>query len=252
MLRIFLLVFFCACSTLSADMVRVQPKVEFPIIDLNSMISWNSVRSECLPPTEKDPAERCRIQKLGNLGSIDDKKFYFVLYEWFNKNELEEYGKPEYKYPRTNSAVVLFYANQDSPNMLRPFYADRTDLNIGWFEEPKILRGPQGVLLKIPHRSTADANAEVDNILQWQNEGHWQMVDTQSWIEDLQNRLPTGCSVVGETLVNYEQMKASNYLWKPSDENCCPTCGRFSATLAFEEGRLVIKEIQHNLKARLK
>jgi hypothetical protein len=254
MIRILLILSFTVCSTLGADSIRVEPEVEYPIINLNSYHNWESVRSECLPPTEKDPAERCSITKLGDLGKLDDKNFYFVLYEWLDKNEVEEYGKSNFstKYPRTNTAIVLFYSSEIAPNMLRPFYADRTDLNAGWFEEPKLIRGTHGVLLKIPHRSSGTSNnASVDNILTWQGSG-WRLVDTQSWVEDLQTRIPGGCSVIRDTLVDFEEMKASNYLWKESDPNCCPTCGRFSATLALEEGRLVIKDLQHNLKARLK
>ncbi len=253
MLRTFLIVCFSVCSVLAADTVKVQPEFEYPIIDPNSTYSWESVRSECLPPTEKDPAERCTIKKLGDLGQVDNKNFYFTLYEWLDKSEVEEHEKsdPPAKYPRTNTAIVLFYSTKESPNMLRPFYADRTDLNVGWFEEPRIIRGAQGVLLQIPHRGPKTANTEVDSILSWQA-SEWRIIDTQSWVDDLQNRLPEGCSVIRETLVNFESMKASNYLWKASDSNCCPTCGRFSATLALQEDRLVIKNLQHNLKARLK
>jgi hypothetical protein len=253
MIRILLILLFCLHATLGADSVRVLPEVEYPIINVNSLHDWQSVRSECLPGTEKDPVERCQITKLGELGTLDDKNFFFVLYEWLDKKEVEEYGNSKFstKYPRTNTAIVLFYSTEESPNMLRPFYADRTDLNVGWFEEPRLIRGPHGVLLKIPHRGATNPSASVDNILRWEASG-WHLVDTQSWVEDLQTRIPGGCSVLRETLINFEEMKASNYLWKESDPNCCPTCGRFSATLALEEDRLVIKDLQHNLKARLK
>lgn len=253
MIRIFLILSFCLHAALGAESIQVLPEVEYPIINRNSFHSWESVRSDCLPGTEKEPVERCKITKLGELGSIDDKNFYFVLYEWLDKSEVEEYGNSKFstRYPRTNTAVVLFYSTKDSPNMLRPFYADRTDLNVGWFEEPRFIRGGQGLLLKIPHRAATTATASVDNILKWETTG-WRLIDTQSWVDDLETRLPGGCSVIRETLVNFEEMKASNYLWKESDANCCPTCGRFSATLALEEGRLVIKDLQHNLKARLK
>jgi hypothetical protein len=253
MIRILLILLFCLNATLGADSVQVFPEVEYPIINVNSLHDWESIRSECLPGTDKDPVERCKITKLGELGTLEDKNFYFVLYEWLDKTEVEEYENSKFstKYPHTNTAIVLFYSTPESPNMLRPFYADRTDLNVGWFEEPRLIRGQQGVLLKIPHRGTTTASGTMDNILRWETSG-WHLVDTQSWVDDLQTRLPGGCTVLRETLVDFEEMKASNYLWKESDPNCCPTCGRFSATLALEEDRLVIKDLQHNLKARLK
>ncbi len=254
MLRILLILCFFVSTAFSADVMRVQPETEYPIINVNSFHSWDVVRKECLPAKPpKDPVERCTIKKLGDLGQLGDRNLYYVLYEWLDKYEAENYGKSNYptQYPRTNTAVVLFYSDKSSPNMLRPFYADRTDLNIGWFEEPSIIKSAGGVLLQIPHRSASTANAELDNVLLWKDSG-WQLVDTQSWIEDLQSRLPKECTVIRETLVNFQQMKASNYVWRTSDENCCPTCGRFSATLGLEEDRLVIKNLQYNLKARLK
>lgn len=254
MLRRLLILSFCVLMAVEAASVTVQPEVDFPIINLNSMYSWESVRSECLPPTERDPVERCTITKLGQLGVLDGKNFYYALYEWLDKKETEEFKKSNQstKYPRTNTAIVLFYSTKESPNMFRPFYADRTDLNVGWFEEPRLIRGQYGVFLQIPHRSAnPTAPADLDNLLRWEG-SNWRSVDTQSWIDDLQSRVPDGCSVLRGTLVNFEQMKASNYLWKSSDANCCPTCGRFSATLGLEEDRLVIKSLQHNLKARLK
>jgi len=216
MLRIILILCFCVCTAFAAETVRVQPETDYPIINVNSAYSWDTVRKECLPakPPE-DPVERCTIKKLGDLGQLDDKNFYYVLYEWLDKNESEDYGKSNYptQYPRTNTLVVLFYSDKSAPNMLRPFYADRTDLNIGWFEEPRIIKTSSGVLLQIPHRSSSTANAELDNLLIWKN-SVWQIVDTQSWVEDLQSRLPKECTVIRETLVNFEQMKASNYVWR--------------------------------------
>jgi hypothetical protein len=254
MQRILLIVCFCACTAFAAETVRVLPETKYPIINVNSIYSWESVRQECLPPKPpEDTVERCTVKKLDDLGSIDDKNFYYVLYEWLDKYESENYGKSNYPttYPRTNTAVVLFYSDKSAPNMLRPFYADRTDLSVGWFEEPRIIKTSSGSLLQIPHRSFTGANAELDTLLMWKDSG-WQLVDTQSWVEDLQSRLPNECTVVRETLVNFEQMKASNYVWRTSDENCCPTCGRFSATLGLEEDRLVIKNLKYDMKARLK
>ena len=254
MLRNLLSVSCCLFIAFVAESVTVQPEIEYPIINRNSMYSWESIRTECLPPTSKDPVERCSITKLGELGELDGKNFYYVLYEWLDKGEVEELEKSSRpsRYPRSNTAVVLFYSTEESPNMLRPFYADRTDLNVGWFEEPRFIRTQNSVFLQIPHRSaTMSDNVDLDNLLRWQG-SEWRLVDTQSWIEDLETRVPQGCSVIRGTLVNFELMKASNYLWKSSDSNCCPTCGRFYATLGVEEDRLVIKHLQHDMKARLK
>ena len=240
-------------STLfAADRIRVEPEMAYPIIQTNSAYSWQSVRNECLPPTEKEPAKKCNVQKIAELGKVDDKNFYYVLYEWLDQEEVQFLEKSApLKYPRTNTAIVLFYSTKESPNMLHAFYADRTDLNEGWFEEPRLIRRPAEVLLQIPHRGPREANAEVDTILRWKD-SVWRTVDTQSWMDDIQEKLPEGCSVILQTLVNFDQMKASNYLWRPKDEDCCPTCGRFTATLAIEDDKLVIKGLQHNLKARLK
>src|SRR5688500_14491365 len=103
MKKLLVIISFSVCTALAADTVTVQPEVQYPIINRNSLHNWQSVRSECLPATERDPVERCTVTKLGDLGKIDDKNFYFVLYEWLDKKEADDYDKSRVKYPRANT-----------------------------------------------------------------------------------------------------------------------------------------------------
>jgi hypothetical protein len=251
MTKILVLILLCVSSVFAGDLIRVVPKTDYPIIQPDSVFSWTSVRSECLPATESEPAERCTVKKLSDLGRINDINFYYVLYEWLDKEEVAALRKLDrpIQYPRTNTAVILFYSSTTSPNMLHPFYADRTDFNVGWFEEPRMLRTRTDTFLQIPHRGQRTSDVELDTLLRW-DDSKWHLVDTQSWVDDLQSRVPEECSVQTDTLIDFESMKATNYLWRTSDANCCPSCGRFTANLAIDEDRLVITNLKYDMKAR--
>jgi hypothetical protein len=251
MLRILLILCLLAGFAFAEGPVRVTPETDYPIIDLDSAFSLAKIKSECLPARESDPVARCKVKRFGDLGQVEGKNYFFVLYEWLDEQELKDITRTPPPFPRSNTAVLLFYSDQLAPNLLRPFYSDRDDLNTGWFEDPKIFRATNQVFLQIPHRSATTAEGEPDNLLIWQGQ-NWHMIDTQSWMEDLQTRLPDGCSVIGSGSINFLTMRASNMVWKNSDQKCCPTCGKIYADLELQEDRLVIKSVQYDVKARNK
>jgi len=250
MIRIFLI--FCMFSgyVFAEGAVRIVPETNYPIIDLNSRISLAKIKTECLPPQEADPVARCTVKKFGELGQIDGQDYFYVLYEWLDQDELASLTKAvqTVRYPDSNTAVVLFYSDAYAPNILRPFYADRDELNTGWFEEPKITRQAEGILLQVPHRAATSAESEPDTLLIRQDQ-IWHLIDTQSWLEDLQARLPQNCSVIHVPAINLVDMSSVTMVWKDSDDRCCPTCGRIYATLELQEDRLVIKNLRYDVKA---
>lgn len=249
MLRIALILCLMAGFLFAEGPIRVTPETDYPIINRDSAFSLAQIKKECLSAPESDPVARCTVKKFADLGLIEGKNYFYVLYEWLDQQELMEVKRMNPQDTRTNTAVILFYSDPLSPNMLRPFYSDRDDLNTGWFTDPKVLRGANGTFLQIPHKVATSAEGEPDTLLRWQDE-NWRLIDTQSWIEDLQNRLPEDCSVVGNPSMNYLTMDASNMVWKSSDDRCCPTCGKVYTSLELKEDRLVIKSIRYDVKAR--
>jgi hypothetical protein len=248
---IFLILCLLAGSVFAESTIRVVPEMDYPIIDLESGIPLAKIKTECLPPRESDPVARCTVKKFGDLGPVDGKNYFYVLYEWLDQNELEDLTQSNQilRYPHGNTAVILFYSVAEAPNILRPFYSDRNDLNTGWFEEPKFIRRANGIFLQIPHRAATSAETEPDSLLEWREQS-WHVIDTQSWLEDLQARLPQDCSVIQAPSINIIEMNAATMVWKDSDDHCCPTCGKVYSTLVLQEDRLVIKSLRYDVRAR--
>jgi hypothetical protein len=69
-------------------------------------------------------------------------------------------------------------------------------------------------------------------------------IDTQSWLTDLQRRLPEGWGAWKGIYPDFETFAASTPLWQAGDGNCCPTAGRADLTLGLRNGRLVIRELE--------
>src|SRR6185503_12602386 len=135
MIRLSLILLLLASFSFADGPIRVTPQTDYPIIDLDSAFSLATIKKECLPPRQSDPVARCTVKRFGELGQVEGKKYFYVLYELLDEQELRDVTRAVPQYPRTNTAVLLFYSDQLAPNLLRPFYSDRDDLNTGWFQE---------------------------------------------------------------------------------------------------------------------
>ena len=249
MKRIALILCLIAGSVFAQTKIQVLPETEYPIIDRSTAISVMQARTQCLPPTESDPVARCTVKKFGDLGTVEGVKYSYVLYEWLDKDEVSDYKSDKFThYPQTNTVIILFYSDSMAPNMLHPFYSDRNDFGTGWFEEPKLLHRDEGMFLQIPHRTSASADSEPDMLLTWRDNA-WRLIDTQSWLEDLQSRLPQDCTVIHTPAINFVELSTSTMVWKAADDRSRPTCGKINAKLALEDDHLVIHSLQYDVKA---
>jgi len=249
MKRIVLIFCLIAGSVFAQTKIQVSPETVYPIIDRASAVSLTDAKTKCLPPTEQDPVARCIVKKFGSLGSVEGTSYFYVLYEWLDKDELSDYKSSKFvHYPESNTVLILFYSDSSSPNMLRPFFSDRNDFGTGWFEDPRLMHRGEGMFLQIPHRTASSADIEPDMLLNWQDQG-WHVIDTQSWLEDLQARLPQDCSVIHTPAINFTEMTTTTMVWKGSDDRSKPTCGKINAKLGIQKDKLVIQSLQYDVKA---
>jgi hypothetical protein len=246
-----LVLIFClmAGSLFAQTKIQVSPETVYPIIDRSTVTTLAEAKTKCLPPTQSDPVARCTVKKFGDLGSVEGTNYFYVLYEWLDQDELSDYKSAKaIHYPQSNTMIVLFYSDSTAPNMLHPFFSDRNDFGTGWFEAPTLLHRGEGMFLQIPHRTASSADTEPDMLLNWQDQA-WHVIDTQSWLEDLQARLPQDCSVIHTPAINFGEMSASSMVWKASDDRSKPSCGKIYAKLGIEKDHLVIKSISYDVKA---
>jgi hypothetical protein len=249
MKRLVLILCLIAVSVFAQTKIKVTPETVYPIIDRTAGITLTEAKTKCLPPTQQDPVARCTVKKFGDLGSVEGTNYFYVLYEWLDQDELSDYKSAKMiHYPQNNTVIILFYSDSSAPNILHPFFSDRNDFGTGWFEDPKLLHRTEGMFLQIPHRSPSTADSEPDMLFSWQ-EGTWHVIDTQSWLEDLQARLPQDCSVIHTPAINFTEMSTTTMVWKKADDRSKPTCGRINAKLGIEDDHLVIKSLQYDVKA---
>ena len=98
-------------------------------------------------------------------------------------------------------------------------------------------------LLVIPGylEGTGNFNAELVYLLEG---GQFHEVDTESWLKELQRRLPKGMGAWKGIYPDYDSLTAETPLWKDGDGNCCPTAGRAFIHLELKDRRLAIVDVQ--------
>jgi len=123
---------------------------------------------------------------------------------------------------------------------------------IGWsfdgvtYEAPKLnMDSPEPLLWVAGTRAgTAAWNADL---LFAKRGGQWVEIETESWRDDLDTRLPKGYGVWKGIDYDFIGMGGSSDLWRKDDANCCATGGRIYFEFAVEGTSLVLKDVQLSL-----
>src|SRR5262249_43648578 len=108
-----------------------------------------------------------------------------------------------------------------------------------------IIATAHGLLMMIPDRIAGTAAANEDIYYRWGSRG-WQRLETQSWLEDLAKRLPTGFGVWKGIVLDLERMKAGSAVWRGGGANCCPAGGRGWIEVAYPGEGLGIDTFRHD------
>lgn len=118
---------------------------------------------------------------------------------------------------------------------------------IGWTFEGADMQppryNPELRLLWVPGRmrGTGDGNAD----LLYQKQGNrWVEIETESWREALDKRLPAGLGAWHGVDYDFGGLGADTDLWKPDDANCCATGGRAHLGFKIEGSSLRLDTIE--------
>lgn len=143
---------------------------------------------------------------------------------------------------RAGAGVVVLREEDDR---LTPIAAMAEDT--AHYAAPSLLSSPAGQLLVVPGHLEGTGNFNAGALYRREGEAFVE-IDTQSWLADLQQRLPQGWGawkgIYPDFGPDFETFAASTPLWQAGDGNCCPTAGRADLTLSLQDGRLVIRELK--------
>lgn len=217
--------------------------------------SFNIVHSQCLPVVLSSfeaktglSATSCRVNEVRPLGKISNRSYSFALYRLLAEDSPEDLSldkNSETKNaaaPLINTAVVILEQHEEE---LLPIFQAFGEGQIGadWFEEPKLLHVADNDVLYLPHRFSGTGAVNEDQYLLLRN-GRWNEIDTESWRDELNKRLPAGTGIWKGVELDLQKMRAESALWKDGDANCCPSGGKVQIDFALRDLRLEIEDVR--------
>lgn len=110
------------------------------------------------------------------------------------------------------------------------------------YQPPMLLDSPYGTILDIQDTVAGTGNYNESQYLLLKDK-QWQPIDSTSWLNDLQARIPKGTEINKGVWPDLVNMQAQTYLYKPGDANCCPTAGTADIELELVGTQLAIKSL---------
>lgn len=177
----------------------------------------------------------CHVSKSGSFGALGATGFHYALY--CLGEPLPKQGSGHC----TMSAMALF-AQRKETGVVEMFHEHVADSG-SYFDAPYINTNEYGNLLTLPVRVSGTGNFN-DNDYFIRGQDRWVLMDTQSWLEDLNQRIPSGLAILKGVEPNIASLTASANLYRPEDPNCCPTGGSADISLGIAGNRLTIKSVK--------
>jgi len=179
----------------------------------------------------------CEINKFGSLGSIDDRVFYFGLYNFF-------YQQSGY----LNQGVVIFEGNATN-YYIKPFIF-KVHLDISpqipslGYSEPRIFNTEFGKVLVLSCALGGVSAIAYDNNYFFWNGSNWIELDSKKWESEFERKLPKGLSTWYQLIIDLNDLTVTSDLWTEKDAHCCPTGGKVKVYLSIKQNRFAIDKLK--------
>lgn len=116
------------------------------------------------------------------------------------------------------------------------------------FEAPVLLTGPEfdgAVYIAVPGVRAGSGAGDADLLFRWDAPDTRQLtqIDTWSWRDDLEDRLPPGLEIWQGLRFDWPEMLAFTPLWQPGDGACCGTGGTAILSFEIEGDKLVLSHV---------
>ncbi len=194
----------------------------------------------------------CKVNESGRVGVVGQTEVFYATYQrlvaWpeLELSLADTAGTAFNAGPYNNTAVAVFHGIPGD-SLVRPVWAEMNDgwLGVSWYEPPRLLTTPAGIVMLIPLRFSGTGSLNDDRYFLWL-ESAWQRLDTSSWSKELSRRLPADHGVWKGVVLDLENMRAESPVWRTDrDGNCCPTGGHVTVEFRLDGDRLVIDRAEH-------
>lgn len=180
----------------------------------------------------------CEINKFGSIGSLDDRLFYFGLYNFFPQ-------KNDY----LNQGVAIFEGNATN-DFIKPFIF-KVHLDISpqipsfGYSEPRIFNTEFGKVLALSCALVGGSGGiAYDNDYFFWNGSNWIELDSKKWESDLEKKLPKGLSTLNQLIIDLNDLTVTSELWTAKDAHATPTGGIVKVHLSIKQNRFIIGKLK--------
>jgi hypothetical protein len=214
----------------------------------------NQLKERCIEfsevkvgPDEADAGD-CRVSDSGIIGMVEGKTYYYALYclipNWAVAKGKCDAGSDSFNARLYSHQAVAIFVKENAADSVRLAY-EQSSLELGMYhyEKPTLLHNASGVILHVHTELTGTGHGNASQYFLHDPRG-WHRIDSESWLKDLNARLPAGREVWKGVWPDLATLSASVWLYKKGDGNCCPSGGEARVSLALENERIAIKDIQ--------
>jgi hypothetical protein len=193
-----------------------------------------------------DDAAECRVSEFGSFGELDGETYYYALYclipnyEKVKAQCVDTSFSAQYHARR---ASAIFVQKGNSPQARLLFERASEDIGIYVYDKPEFIRSQYGTLLLIPIRLDGTGAGNVSE-LYIREDDHWASIDTESWMKDLDSKIPKGLQIWKGIWPDYRTMTAETGVYREGDANCCPTGGKVLIRLDLANHSIVLKDVR--------
>lgn len=115
----------------------------------------------------------------------------------------------------------------------------------GFYQPPVLLEEDGKAWVAVPGVWPGSGSHNADVVFLWTHDAGTPLtqIDTLTWSDDLDARLPKGLEVWKGVRIDYAALYATTPLWRPDDANCCAAGGSAGLSFSLEDDRLVLDEV---------
>ena len=173
----------------------------------------------------------CEIENSGSLTLAEGSAIWFQQ----QTGHTEEDG--------TGTAMVVLTAEGD---LLKPVFWLAGQIGVMPLETYRDADGERegATYVAVPAYGQGTGNQWAGSMFRWNGATTPPTeIDAQSWLTDLDGRLPEGLGVWKGPEFHWAWLSAESPLWQDDDANCCATGGRVQIDLKIEGDALAVREV---------
>ena len=173
----------------------------------------------------------CRKRSGGAFGTLGAETFHFAIYC------LDPTPTADDRCEQNGVALFSVAANGATTR-----WYERSDDAGDEFLPPVIHATAQGTVLDLPIRMQGTGNYNDSDLFVRQGD-RWVAVDTTTWLDELNTRLPKDRSPWKGIWPDWQTFSAITPLYHQKDANCCPSAGTATIGLRLDGARIAIRSL---------